>query len=67
MIHKTFDQINFKYLDLLIIGNVGNLVYLAKFNVVEDFKVMRLSIPEGDDKPFKYPFMFHESSVLLIN
>jgi len=67
MIHETFDQIDFDVLDLLIIENVGNLVCPAEFNVGEDFKIMLLSVPEGDDKPLKYPFMFHESSVLLIN
>jgi len=67
MIHETFKQFNFQDLDLLIIENVGNLVCPAEFNVGEDFKVMLLSIPEGDDKPIKYPLMFHESSVLLIN
>ncbi|MBN2089271.1 hydrogenase nickel incorporation protein HypB [candidate division KSB1 bacterium] len=67
MIHETFNQIIFDELELLIIENVGNLVCPAEFNVGEDFKIMLLSVPEGDDKPLKYPFMFHESSVLLIN
>lgn len=67
MIHETLKQLNFEELDLLIIENVGNLVCPAEFNVGEDYKVMLLSVPEGDDKPLKYPMMFHESSVLLIN
>jgi hydrogenase nickel incorporation protein HypB len=46
---------------------VGNLVCPAEFKVGEDFKAMILSVTEGDDKPAKYPLMFHESSVLLIN
>ncbi|OPX38198.1 MAG: hydrogenase accessory protein HypB [Desulfobacteraceae bacterium 4484_190.3] len=54
-------------LDLLVVENVGNLVCPAEFKVGEDFKAMILSVTEGDDKPAKYPLMFHESSVLLIN
>ena len=67
MISQTFDQLDFDAMDLLIIENVGNLVCPAEFNMGEDFKVMLLSVPEGDDKPLKYPLMFHESSALLIN
>jgi hydrogenase nickel incorporation protein HypB len=54
-------------IDLLIIENVGNLVCPAEFNVGEDAKAMLLSITEGEDKPLKYPLMFQESKVLLVN
>ena len=67
MIRETFDQLDFDAMDLLIVENVGNLVCPAEFKVGEDHKVMLLSVPEGDDKPQKYPLMFHESSALLIN
>ena len=67
MIRETFQEFDFDDLDLLIVENVGNLVCPAEFRIGEDFKVMILSIAEGDDKPSKYPLMFHESSVLLIN
>jgi len=67
MIRDTFAEFSFKELDLLVVENVGNLVCPAEFKVGEDFKVMILSVTEGDDKPAKYPLMFHESSVLLIN
>ncbi len=67
MIRDTFKEFNFKELDLLVVENVGNLVCPAEFQVGEDFKVMILSVTEGDDKPGKYPLMFHESKVLLIN
>lgn len=67
MIRETFDQLDFDAIDLLIVENVGNLVCPAEFNVGEDFKVMLLSVPEGDDKPLKYPLIFHESIALLIN
>ena len=67
MIRDTFAEFSFKDLDFLVVENVGNLVCPAEFKVGEDFKVMILSVTEGDDKPTKYPLMFHESSVLLIN
>jgi len=67
MIRDTFAEFDFKDLDLLIVENVGNLVCPAEFKVGEDYKVMILSVTEGDDKPTKYPLMFHESKVLLIN
>lgn len=67
MIRDTFKEFNFTGLDLLVVENVGNLVCPAEFQVGEDFKVMILSVTEGDDKPGKYPLMFHESKVLLIN
>ena len=67
MIRDTFGEFNFRELDLLVVENVGNLVCPAEFKVGEDFKVMILSVTEGDDKPAKYPLMFHESEVLLIN
>ena len=67
MIRDTFGEFSFKELDLLVVENVGNLVCPAEFKVGEDFKAMILSVTEGDDKPTKYPLMFHESSVLLVN
>jgi hydrogenase nickel incorporation protein HypB len=67
MIRDTFQEFDFDELDLLVVENVGNLVCPAEFRVGEDFKVMILSITEGDDKPTKYPLMFHESRVLLVN
>lgn len=67
MIRDTFDEFDLGALDLLVVENVGNLVCPAEFKVGEDFKAMILSVTEGDDKPSKYPLMFHESSVLIIN
>jgi len=67
MIRDTFKDLDFKGLQLLVIENVGNLVCPAEFNIGEDYKIMMLSVTEGDDKPAKYPLMFHKSSVLLIN
>jgi hydrogenase nickel incorporation protein HypB len=56
-----------KDIDLLLIENVGNLVCPAEFALGEDIKLLISSTPEGDDKPFKYPLMFHEADVVLIN
>ena len=54
-------------IDLLLIENVGNLVCPGEFELGEHKKVMLLSVPEGDDKPYKYPLMFHIADVVLIN
>ncbi len=67
MIAEAAKELPLKDLDILFIENVGNLVCPAEFKVGEDIKVMVLSLTEGDDKPLKYPLMFQESSVLLIN
>lgn len=67
MINEVIDDLPIKDLDLLIIENVGNLVCPAEFKVGENIKIMLLSIAEGDDKPLKYPLMFQESSVLVLN
>jgi len=67
MIKETFPNFNFDKLDLLITENVGNLVCPAEFKIGENAKIMLLSTPEGADKPAKYPLMFAESAVLLLN
>lgn len=54
-------------IELLFIENVGNLVCPAEFRIGEDLRILVSSTPEGDDKPFKYPLMFHEADVVLIN
>jgi len=54
-------------IELLLIENVGNLVCPAEFVLGEHKKVLISSIPEGDDKPFKYPLMFHKADAVLIN
>jgi len=54
-------------IDLLLIENVGNLVCPAGFALGENKRVMLLSLPEGDDKPYKYPVMFSGADAVLIN
>jgi hydrogenase nickel incorporation protein HypB len=67
MVQIAMDSLDLGHLDLLIIENVGNLVCPAEFNLGEHDKIVILSVTEGDDKPSKYPVMFQQSSVLLIN
>jgi len=67
MIREAIAKIDLGALDILIVENVGNLVCPVEFDIGEHFKVMLLSTPEGDDKPLKYPLIFHESRLLLIN
>ncbi len=67
MIKNALGHIDLNNLDVLIIENVGNLVCPADFKLGEDLKVLILSIPEGDDKPLKYPLMFAEADVLILN
>lgn len=67
MICKELSNFDLNTLDLLIIENVGNLVCPAEFDLGEDDKVMLLSVTEGDDKPLKYPVMFHRANLLVIH
>jgi hydrogenase nickel incorporation protein HypB len=67
MVHSALHQLDLGSIDLLFIENVGNLVCPAEFDLGEDARVMLLSVSEGDDKPKKYPLMFHESRLLLLN
>lgn len=60
------EQLNGQGLDLLFIENVGNLVCPAAFDLGEHIRVVLLSVPEGDDKPLKYPKIFLSSQVFLI-
>jgi len=67
MVREALSSLDLDGVRLLIVENVGNLVCPAEFKLGEHAKVMLLSTPEGADKPAKYPLMFQESSVLLIN
>ena len=66
MIEKALGNLPLKEIDLLFVENVGNLVCTAEFVLGEHKRVMLLSVPEGDDKPYKYPLMFTEADVVLI-
>ncbi len=67
MLARTLDAFDLESLDLLIVENVGNLVCPVEFDLGEDMKVAVLSVTEGDDKPAKYPQLFQEAGVLLVN
>jgi len=67
MIKNALSHIDLDNIDVLIVENVGNLVCPADFKLGENLKVLILSIPEGDDKPLKYPLMFAEADVLILN
>ncbi len=62
-----YDQDALKDTDLLILENIGNLVCPAEFDTGAHRNAMILSVPEGDDKPLKYPLMFSVSDLVLIN
>ncbi|HBW35344.1 hydrogenase nickel incorporation protein HypB [Desulfosporosinus sp. BICA1-9] len=67
MVNKVLPEFEGKGIDLLIIENVGNLVCPADFDLGEAFKVIVLSIVEGDDKPAKYPVIFRNAKVVVLN
>ena len=67
MVTRALEEYETAGLDLLILENIGNLVCPAEFDTGAHRKVMILSVPEGDDKPLKYPLMFREADVMLIN
>ncbi len=67
MVARAMEQLPLEEIDLLFIENVGNLVCPAEFDLGEDLKVMVASVTEGHDKPAKYPLMFREASVILVN
>ena len=66
MVHEALHDLALDGLDLLFIENVGNLVCPASFALGQHLDVTLLSVPEGDDKPQKYPVMFRCSDLLLI-
>ncbi|MBS7406747.1 MAG: hydrogenase nickel incorporation protein HypB, partial [Coriobacteriales bacterium] len=67
MINKALKVLDRANLDLIIIENVGNLVCPTDFYLGEDVKVMILSVPEGDDKPLKYPGIFQAAKAIILN
>lgn len=67
MVGKAFNELEGGKLDLLFIENVGNLVCPAEFDLGEDFKAVVMSTTEGNDKVVKYPLIFREAKVILLN
>ena len=66
-VHRALEELPLDNLDIVLIENVGNLVCPSAFELGEDGKIVVLSVPEGDDKPAKYPAIFAKSKVLLVN
>ncbi|MDH3510745.1 MAG: hydrogenase nickel incorporation protein HypB [Gammaproteobacteria bacterium] len=67
MVHRALHEFELQDLDLLFIENVGNLVCPASFDLGQHLNVTLLSVPEGDDKPAKYPVMFRAADLVLLS
>jgi hydrogenase nickel incorporation protein HypB len=66
MVARAAAQLDLNQLDVLVVENVGNLVCPADYDLGEDLRVVLLSTTEGEDKPLKYPPMFHSANVAII-
>ena len=67
MLRSGLDYFQLEHFDLLIVENVGNLVCPANFKLGTHKNILISSIPEGDDKPYKYPGMFRGVDILILN
>ncbi len=67
MVNRAMRELEMQDNSLLCIENVGNLVCPALFDLGEALKVVIISVTEGDDKPLKYPTMFHEADICILN
>lgn len=67
MVHSAYKELDPPENSLLMIENVGNLVCPAMFDLGENFRIVIVSITEGEDKPLKYPYMFQTSDLCIIN
>ncbi len=67
MVKNALDTLDLAKTDLIFIENIGNLICTANFDLGAHKDVVLLSITEGDDKPYKYPVMFVEADVILVN
>ena len=67
MTEQGLNELNYDGLDLVVLENVGNLICPAEFDTGSAKNVMILSVPEGHDKPLKYPLMFSKVDALIIN
>lgn len=67
MAKTGLEDINYKELDFVVIENIGNLICPASYDLGQALNMMILSVPEGDDKPLKYPKMFGKVDVLVVS
>ena len=66
MVTDALEQADFPETDLIVLENIGNLVCPAEFDTGGHLNMMLLSVPEGDDKPLKYPLMFEKCDVVVV-
>ena len=66
MVADALKQANFPKTDLIVLENIGNLVCPAEFDTGAHLNMMLLSVPEGDDKPLKYPLMFEKCDIVVV-
>ena len=67
MLRSALEKLDLTKFDLLLVENVGNLICPASFKLGTDKNILIASIPEGDDKPYKYPAMYQDVDALIIN
>jgi hydrogenase nickel incorporation protein HypB len=67
MVNKAVKKLEVKDNSLLVIENVGNLICPSLFDLGETYRIVIISVTEGDDKPIKYPNIFHSSDICIIN
>jgi hydrogenase nickel incorporation protein HypB len=67
MVRTAIPDLPLDEIDLLVVENVGNLVCPAEFRIGEDARAMVCSVPEGEDKPLKYPLMFRACDLVVVN
>jgi hydrogenase nickel incorporation protein HypB len=67
MLQRALQQVDLEHTDLLIIENVGNLICPASFKLGSHLDVLVASVPEGDDKPYKYPTMYRGVQAVILN
>lgn len=66
MVREALNKADFPQSDLIVLENIGNLVCPAEFDTGAHFNMMLLSVPEGDDKPLKYPLMFEKCDIIVV-
>ncbi len=66
MVKEALSQADFDDCDLIVLENIGNLVCPAEFDTGAHLNMMLLSVPEGDDKPLKYPLMFEKCDIIVV-
>ncbi len=67
MVHHALEKLDLESMDLLFVENVGNLVCPASFDLGEEARVVVIAVTEGEDKPLKYPVIFHDAALVIVN